>query len=256
MRVEDIVNKVFTRSFMGYDIEQVDLFLDEVIERFEQYESERKEMLIAMEYLLDKLENGQKLPIAEMKKAINSGKPEKKRSAQGERKTEGCDPKSAKKKRVSQEAAQVNQTEKKQTARSIARGTQPPKPVRAPKVARVIAPPQQTSAKQQKEDTVRTVPDVRQNKTQNKGTLTEQQVEKYEEEAPVMENWLDELLVNLVEREKTGYGVPLDSAEAPNCNNGDVETKNGHAEQNAPEEAGDGEEAEGEEFPEESDRGE
>ena len=55
MRVEDIVNKVFARSFMGYDIEQVDLFLDEIIERFEQYESEKKEMLLAMEYLLNKL---------------------------------------------------------------------------------------------------------------------------------------------------------------------------------------------------------
>jgi len=74
MRVEDIVSKVFARSFMGYDIEQVDLFLDEVIERFEQYESEKREMLLAMEYLLNKLENGQKLPIAEMKKAIDTGK--------------------------------------------------------------------------------------------------------------------------------------------------------------------------------------
>lgn len=256
MRVEDVVNKVFTRSFMGYDIEQVDLFLDEVIERFEQYESERKEMLIAMEYLLDKLENEQKLPIAEMKKAIHSGKPEKKRSGQSERITEGNGQKSTKKKKVSAEGAQLSQKEKQQTARSIARGTQPPKPVRAPKVARVSVP-QQTLMQQMQEATFHTKPDGRQDKAQEKGTTAEQQVEKYEEEAPVMENWLDELLVNLVEREKTGYGVPLDSMETPNCNNGDVETKNGYAEQSASEnETGEDEEMEGEGFPEGSDRGE
>ena len=73
MRTEDIVNKVFARSFMGYDIEQVDRFLDEVIESLERYEAEKKEMLTAMEYLLGKLEKGQKLPLAEMRKAIDSG---------------------------------------------------------------------------------------------------------------------------------------------------------------------------------------
>jgi len=52
MRTDEIVNKVFTRSFMGYDIEQVDLFLDEVIEAMERYEAEKREMLSAMEYLM------------------------------------------------------------------------------------------------------------------------------------------------------------------------------------------------------------
>ena len=59
MRIDEIVNKVFTRSFMGYDIEQVDVFLDEVIETLERYEAEKREMLSAMEYLMKKLEHGQ-----------------------------------------------------------------------------------------------------------------------------------------------------------------------------------------------------
>ena len=71
MRTDEIVNKVFTRSFMGYDIEQVDLFLDEIIETLERYEAEKREMLSAMEYLMKKLERGQKMPLSDMKKAID-----------------------------------------------------------------------------------------------------------------------------------------------------------------------------------------
>ena len=37
MRTDEIINKVFTRSFMGYDIEQVDLFLDELIEEMKSH---------------------------------------------------------------------------------------------------------------------------------------------------------------------------------------------------------------------------
>jgi DivIVA domain-containing protein len=72
MRIDEIVNQVFTRSFMGYDIEQVDVFLDEVIETLERYEAEKQEMLAAMEYLMKKLERGQKMPFADMKKAIDN----------------------------------------------------------------------------------------------------------------------------------------------------------------------------------------
>lgn len=53
---EDIVNKRFSRSVLGYDIGEVDLFLDAVIEQFEAYERERKEMMTAMDYLLKELE--------------------------------------------------------------------------------------------------------------------------------------------------------------------------------------------------------
>lgn len=62
MQIDDIVNKVFSRSFMGYDMREVDSFLDDVIDKLERYESERREMLTAMEYLLDKLEKGGTLP--------------------------------------------------------------------------------------------------------------------------------------------------------------------------------------------------
>lgn len=55
-KIEDIVNKEFSRSFMGYDMREVDYFLDEIIEQFETYERERQEMLTAMEYLLRELE--------------------------------------------------------------------------------------------------------------------------------------------------------------------------------------------------------
>ena len=60
MRIDEIVSKVFTRSFMGYDIEQVDVFLDEIIETLERYEADKREMLSAMEYLMKKLEHGRR----------------------------------------------------------------------------------------------------------------------------------------------------------------------------------------------------
>lgn len=55
-KIEDIVKKEFSRSFMGYDMREVDFFLDEIIEQMETYERERQEMLTAMEYLLRELE--------------------------------------------------------------------------------------------------------------------------------------------------------------------------------------------------------
>lgn len=54
--IEDIVKKEFSRAFMGYDMREVDYFLDEIIEQMEAYERERQEMLTAMEYLLRELE--------------------------------------------------------------------------------------------------------------------------------------------------------------------------------------------------------
>lgn len=70
MRTDEIINCVFTRSFMGYDVEEVDRFLDEIIACFDRYEAEKKEMLTALEYLLGKLERGEPLPIAETKRAL------------------------------------------------------------------------------------------------------------------------------------------------------------------------------------------
>ena len=59
---EEIVNREFSRAFLGYDIREVDEFLDTLIDRFEKLETQRKQMLIAMEYLLKRLEDADDLP--------------------------------------------------------------------------------------------------------------------------------------------------------------------------------------------------
>lgn len=190
MRTEEIVGKVFTRTFMGYDIEQVDVFLDEVIECIEQYEAEKREMLTAMEYLLKKLENGRKLPIAEMRKAIDSGKPPKKRAATADRKgavkTVKTKQKRADGNSVRAEKPAGEQTETKAAARSILRGSANgvPKPVRAPKVKRV----------------------AKAEPAQPEGGAGESIADK-----TTRDDWLEELLGNLSERDQQGY--PAKAAE-------------------------------------------
>ncbi len=72
IRTEDIVNQEFSRAFLGYDIEEVDGFLDALIDRFEKLEAQRKELLVAMEYLLKKLGDAEDVS-DEMKKAIAKG---------------------------------------------------------------------------------------------------------------------------------------------------------------------------------------
>lgn len=223
MRMEDIVNKVFARSFLGYDMEQVDLFLDEIIERFEQYEAEKKEMLLAMEYLLNKLEREQQLPISEMRKAIDTGKTQKKRLPASARLsapivTEPHPPK-----------APIRPEEAK-PARSIARGAQPPKPVRAPKVSRVRVEPEQPEQEKPKEAVMT---QKQPTNAPEPATLGDTQANT---NAPAAENWLDELLMNLIEREKTGYGEPLTAAQQPDCNNGDIDPHTAEPEQEEEEE--------------------
>lgn len=172
MRTEDIVNKVFARSFMGYDIEQVDRFLDEVIESLERYEAEKKEMLTAMEYLLGKLEKGQKLPLSEMRKAIDSGKPAKKRAIPPD-----CAKPEAEPRPKADKPAVPAEPEKR--ARAVARqaSVSAPKQARPPKVQRVV-----------KNGVDKEEPQTPQKPAQANG-----------------EDWFDELLVNLCERERQGY---------------------------------------------------
>lgn len=188
MRTEDIVNKVFARSFMGYDIEQVDRFLDEVIESLERYEAEKKEMLTAMEYLLGKLEKGQKLPLAEMRKAIDSGKPAKKRALP----PDCAKPEPAPQAKAEKSAPPAAELEKR--ARAIARQASAPAPkqARAPKVQRVV-----------------------------KNGAEKEEPKTPPKPAASGEDWFDELLVNLCERERQGYtpvkqeSVPDASAKEP-----------------------------------------
>lgn len=185
MRTEDIVNKVFTRSFMGYDIEQVDRFLDEVIECLEAYEAEKKEMLAAMEYLLGKLEKGQKLPLGEMRKAIEGDRAQKKRPLPPERALGAGAPEKRQRPAKPAEEAPAQKTDAK-AARSIGRGaSEAQKP--APKVQRVVkgetesAPPEEALPK------------------------AASSVSK--------DGWFDELLTNLCERERQGFVPPTPVCE-------------------------------------------
>jgi DivIVA domain-containing protein len=172
LRTEDIVNKVFARSFMGYDIEQVDRFLDEVIESLERYEAEKKEMLTAMEYLLGKLEKGQKLPLSEMRKAIDSGKPAKKRALPPD-----CAKPEAEPRPKADKPAVPAEPEKR--ARAVARqaSVSASKQARPPKVQRVV-----------------------------KNGVEKEELQTPQKPAQANgEDWFDELLVNLCERERQGY---------------------------------------------------
>jgi len=185
MRTEDIVNKVFTRSFMGYDIEQVDRFLDEVIECLEGYEAEKKEMLAAMEYLLGKLEKGQKLPLGEMRKAIEGDKPQKKRPFPPERALNAGAPEKRRERPERTAEPFAAKTEAK-AARSIGRGAnEAQKP--APKVQRVVKGEAESAAPE--EAPTKAAP------------------------AASKDGWFDELLTNLCERERQGFVPPTPACE-------------------------------------------
>ncbi|MDP3447562.1 MAG: DivIVA domain-containing protein [Eubacteriales bacterium] len=185
MRTDEIVNQVFARSFMGYEIEQVDVFLDEVIETLERYEAEKREMLAAMEYLMKKLERGQKIPFADMKKAIDSGRSQAKPSLP--------------------EGEQARDDEQKTAARSIARGNGGAnKSMRAPKVSRVKG--EEDAKAQIIEEAKAAIP------------LQELTPEEADKRAKRMSsaaaNWLDELLINIAEHESLDYDNPLQGASA------------------------------------------
>ena len=68
MTVKDILDKKFGRSFFGYDPQQVDGFLDDIIDQMEALERERQEMLTAMEYLLKEIEQYESSGAAEQQK--------------------------------------------------------------------------------------------------------------------------------------------------------------------------------------------
>ena len=52
IRSENIASKEFRKALYGYDCEQVDLFLDELIVQLKQMEQERLEMSTTIEYLV------------------------------------------------------------------------------------------------------------------------------------------------------------------------------------------------------------
>lgn len=55
IKADNIATKEFKKSLYGYDCEQVDLFLDEIIVQLKQMEQERLEMATTIEYLVSKL---------------------------------------------------------------------------------------------------------------------------------------------------------------------------------------------------------
>ncbi len=55
MKADDIVKRRFTKVFRGYDVEEVDLFLDEVIRALETLEAERDHLSARVEALLSKV---------------------------------------------------------------------------------------------------------------------------------------------------------------------------------------------------------
>ena len=55
IKAENIANKEFKKSLFGYDREDVDRYLDELIVQLRQMEDERKEMVSTIEYLVSEV---------------------------------------------------------------------------------------------------------------------------------------------------------------------------------------------------------
>jgi cell division septum initiation protein DivIVA len=167
---------------MGYDIEQVDFFLDEIIETLERYEAEKREMLAAMEYLMKQVEHGQQIPLSDMKKAIDSGRSQGKSSLPN-----------------------AQRDDEQKTARSIARGNGAAKPMRAPKISRVKG--EEEAKAQIIEEAKAAIPQQE---------LTQEEADKRAKRmSSAAVNWLDELLINIAEHEAIDYDKPLQATPAP-----------------------------------------
>lgn len=55
MKADDVIKQKFIKVFRGYDVEEVDLFLDEVIRTIEAFERERDNLLAQIEVLSNKI---------------------------------------------------------------------------------------------------------------------------------------------------------------------------------------------------------
>lgn len=60
VKAENIANREFRRVLYGYDREEVDLYLDEIVLQLRQMEQERKEMVATIEYLVSELTGANK----------------------------------------------------------------------------------------------------------------------------------------------------------------------------------------------------
>lgn len=78
MQIQEIVNRKFSRAFQGYDIGEVDAFLDEIIRDMERMEQElqllelRNKMLLE-ELARDNVQSGFLDPLPEPEKQEESG---------------------------------------------------------------------------------------------------------------------------------------------------------------------------------------
>ena len=63
MTVEAIANKSFRRTFLGYDLEEVDEFLDQIIQQIQQMEQERRELTDTIDYLVGELRHAGIVPM-------------------------------------------------------------------------------------------------------------------------------------------------------------------------------------------------
>lgn len=58
MKTSDIIEKQFNRAFWGYDIVEVDRFLDEIVKELEHMEQENKLLELRNQTLLERMAQG------------------------------------------------------------------------------------------------------------------------------------------------------------------------------------------------------
>ena len=78
MQIQEIVNRKFSRAFQGYDIGEVDAFLDEIIRDMERMEQELQLLELRNKMLLEELaranvQSGFLHPLPEPEKQEGSG---------------------------------------------------------------------------------------------------------------------------------------------------------------------------------------
>ncbi|MCH5278493.1 MAG: DivIVA domain-containing protein [Christensenellaceae bacterium] len=73
MNRDDVINKEFPHAFVGYDVAEVDLFLDEVIREFDRLHNEIDVLTFRLEQLMEKTDANDKEG-EEIKKLQNNEK--------------------------------------------------------------------------------------------------------------------------------------------------------------------------------------
>ncbi len=91
IKAENIANKEFKKALFGYDREDVDRYLDELILQLRQMEEERSEMVSTIEYLVSEM-TGQSAQRADGEQAVGPISPhatvsdaERRRAAEAEK---------------------------------------------------------------------------------------------------------------------------------------------------------------------------